>query len=199
MTNRSESQPGAPQLPARARRRRRCRGDARRPCHRSQSGLREQRRKAQGPLQGQLRRSEDLLPRQPLSELREAPRADQKNRTPGPARYARRPRQRKTIPASIAAASCAGPVSPPAVSPRSAPCRSPACKRPRPVRRRPRARGHHPQKHLHALRGRLHRHRGSVERRLDRPGAELGFADQPRLALRQGRRRCANWSWANAA
>ena len=35
-------------------------------------------------------------------------------------------------------------------------------------------RGHHPQEHLHALLGRLHRHRRSRQRRLDRPGAELG-------------------------
>ena len=48
-------------------------------------------------------------------------------------------------------------------------------------------RGHHPQEHLHALRGRLHRHGGSLQRRVDRPGAELGSSDQPRLALRQGR------------
>ena len=88
---------------------------------------------------------------------------------------------------SIAAPSCAARVSSPAVSPRSARCRSPACARPRPARRRARRRGDHPQEHLHALRGRLHRHGGSLERRVDRPGAELGQPDQPRLALRQGR------------
>ena len=49
-------------------------------------------------------------------------------------------------------------------------------------------RRHHPQEHLHALLGRLHRHRRSRQRRVDRPGAGLGLADQPRLALRQGRR-----------
>ena len=49
-------------------------------------------------------------------------------------------------------------------------------------------RRHHPQKHLHALLGRLHRDCRSRQRRLGRPGAELGFADQSRLALRQGRR-----------
>ncbi len=51
----------------------------------------------------------------------------------------------------------------------------------------PGAHGHHPQEHLHALLGRLHGDRRSVERRLDRPGARLGIADQSRLALRQGR------------
>ena len=35
--------------------------------------------------------------------------------------------------------------------------------------------------------GRLHRHRRSFQRRVDRPGAELGQPDQSRLALRQGR------------
>ena len=47
--------------------------------------------------------------------------------------------------------------------------------------------GHHPQEHLHPLFGRLHGDRRSLERRVDRPGARLGFADQSRLALRQGR------------
>ncbi len=36
------------------------------------------------------------------------------------------------------------------------------------------AAGHHPQEHLHALLGRLHGHRRSRERRVDRPGARLG-------------------------
>ena len=56
----------------------------------------------------------------------------------------------------------------------------------RPAAARRRA-SHHPQEHLHALLGRLHGHRRSRQRRVDRPGARLGFADQPRLALRQGR------------
>ena len=34
--------------------------------------------------------------------------------------------------------------------------------------------GHHPQEHLHALLGRLHGGRRSLERRVDRPGARLG-------------------------
>ena len=132
-------------------------------------------------------RGEDLLQRQPLSELREAPVLIKRTERQARQAVARRPRQPNET-ASTAAASCAGPVSPPAVSPRSAPCRSPAC-----ARREagpPAAKGaarHHPQEHLHALLGRLHRHRRSVERRLGRPGAELGIADQPRLALRQGR------------
>ena len=50
-----------------------------------------------------------------------------------------------------------------------------------------RRQSHHPQEHLHALRRRLHGNGGSRERRLDRPGAELGQPHQPRLALRQGR------------
>ena len=54
--------------------------------------------------------------------------------------------------------------------------------------RRARRRGHHPQEHLHALLGRLHSGGGSCQRRLDRPGARLGYPDQSRLALRQGRR-----------
>ena len=49
-------------------------------------------------------------------------------------------------------------------------------------------RRHHPQKHLHALLGWLHAARRSGQRRVGRPGAGLGFADHPRLALRQGRR-----------
>ena len=49
------------------------------------------------------------------------------------------------------------------------------------------AQGDDPQERLHPLRGRLHRHRRSRQRRVDRPGAELGQPDQPRLALRQGR------------
>ncbi len=44
-----------------------------------------------------------------------------------------------------------------------------------------------PQEHLHPLRRRLYGHRRSRQRRVDRPGAELGQPDQPRLALRQGR------------
>ena len=44
-----------------------------------------------------------------------------------------------------------------------------------------------PQEHLHPLLGRLHGHRRSAERRVDRPGARLGEPDQSRLALRQGR------------
>ena len=47
--------------------------------------------------------------------------------------------------------------------------------------------GHRPQEHLHPLLRRLHGDRGSRQRRLDRPGAELGQPDQSRLALRQGR------------
>ena len=58
--------------------------------------------------------------------------------------------------------------------------------------------GHADQECLHPLLGRLHRHRGGAERRLDRPGAELGQPDQPRHALRQGRHRCANWCMATA-
>ena len=48
------------------------------------------------------------------------------------------------------------------------------------------ARSTHPQEHLHALRGRLHGDGRSRQRRVDRPGAELGQPDQSRLALRQG-------------
>ncbi len=43
-----------------------------------------------------------------------------------------------------------------------------------------------PQKHLHPLRGRLHGHRRGRQRRVDRPGTELGQPDQSRLALCQG-------------
>ena len=136
----------------------------------------------------EIRSREDLLPRQPVSELREARRADQENRTPGPPRRASpRPSPVKPRAGSIAAPSCAAPASPPADSPRSARCRSPASAR-RSRRLDGDRRRHHPQEHLHALLGRLHRHRRSRQRRVGRPGAGLGFADQPRLALRQGRR-----------
>ena len=95
----------------------------------------------------------------------------------------------RPIPAasSIAAASCAAPASPPADSPRVGAL--PLAQRPQGRSRRIDGdrRRHHPQEHLHALLGRLHRHRRSRQRRLGRPGARLGFADQPRLALRQGR------------
>ncbi len=50
-----------------------------------------------------------------------------------------------------------------------------------------RSTGHHPQKCLHALLGRLHGDRRGGERRLDRSGTRLGQPDQPRLALCQGR------------
>ena len=55
-----------------------------------------------------------------------------------------------------------------------------------PPPRRRRA-GGDPQEHLHPLLGRLHGHGRGRQRRVDRPGAELGQPDQPRLALRQGR------------
>ena len=94
----------------------------------------------------------------------------------------------KRTAASTAAPSCAAPASPPAASPPSARCRSPACARREAAAAGPLDRRRdHPQEHLHALLGRLHRHRRSRQRRVGRPGAELGFADQPRLALRQGR------------
>ena len=48
--------------------------------------------------------------------------------------------------------------------------------------------GHHPPEHVHALLGRLHGPCRSRERRVGRAGAGLGQPDQPRLALRQGRR-----------
>ena len=47
--------------------------------------------------------------------------------------------------------------------------------------------GHHPQEHLYALRRWLHGYCGSIQWRMDRPGAELGQSDQSGLALRQGR------------
>ena len=43
------------------------------------------------------------------------------------------------------------------------------------------------QERLHALLGWMHRDGGGAERGMDRPGAELGFPDQSRIALRQGR------------
>ncbi len=43
----------------------------------AEADIGERRRQAQGALQGRLRRGEDLLPRQQLSEVREASRADQ--------------------------------------------------------------------------------------------------------------------------
>ena len=63
---------------------------------------------------------------------------------------------------------------------------------------RARRRGHHPQEHLHALRGWLHGYCGSIQWRMDRPGAELGQPDQSRLALRQRAPRCASWCTASA-
>ena len=48
--------------------------------------------------------------------------------------------------------------------------------------------GHHPPEHVHALLGRLHGAGRGRERRVGRAGARLGQPDQPRLALRQGRR-----------
>ena len=88
---------------------------------------------------------------------------------------------------STAAPSCAAPALLPAASPRSARCRSPACARRKPAAPSapaPRI----AQEHLHALLGRLHGDRRSVERRVDRAGAGLGQPDQSRLALRQRRR-----------
>ena len=69
---------------------------------------------------------------------------------------------------------------------RRAAARQHAQGRGRPAARARRSR-HAAQEHVHALLGRLHRDGRSVERRVDRPGARLGFADQSRLALRQGR------------
>ena len=43
------------------------------------------------------------------------------------------------------------------------------------------------EEHLHALLGRLHGDRRGAGRRVGRPGAGVGIADQPRHALRQGR------------
>ena len=37
--------------------------------------------------------------------------------------------------------------------------------------------GHHPQEHLYALRRWLHGYCGSIQWRMDRPGAELGQSD----------------------
>ena len=89
---------------------------------------------------------------------------------------------------SIAAASCAAPASPPAALPPSARCRSPACARPKPPARW-RRRRHHPQEHLHALLGRLHRDRRSRRTACGSARSRAGIQpDQPRLALRQGRR-----------
>ena len=113
-------------------------------------------------------------------------RADQEKRTSGAPRFARalpaeRPRPRSPhLPAPLRLA--AGGLAALGALPLG------GVQKPRPVRRPPGRRGHDPQEHLHALRGRLHRHGRSRQRCLDRPGAELGQPDQPRLALRQRRR-----------
>ena len=46
---------------------------------------------------------------------------------------------------------------------------------------------HRSQEHLHALLGRMHGDSGSAEWGMDRTGAKLGFPDQSRIALREGR------------
>ena len=55
--------------------------------------------------------------------------------------------------------------------------------------------GDHPQEHLHALRGRLHGDRGSVQRRVDRPGAELGYCRSIAARTAPRARRCASSCW----
>ena len=93
------------------------------------------------------------------------------NRTSRATRRARRPRHPNQSTGSIAAPSCAGRARrrrPGGAGRASARL---ACARRRPVRRRPGRHGHDAQEHLHALRGRLHRDRRSLKRRVDRPGA----------------------------
>ena len=124
--------------------------------------------------------------------LREAHRADQENRTPGTPRHRSPPRSpiesgggldRRTFlrRSGLAAGGLAALGALPLGSVRKAEAGPP------PAARR---RGHHPQEHLHALLGRLHRDGRSVERRVGRPGAGLGFARSiaARIAPRAPRR-----------
>ena len=59
-------------------------------------------------------------------------------------------------------------------------------------------RRHHPQEHLHALLGRLHGDRRGVKRRLDWPGAELGYRRSIAARIAPRALRCANSSPASA-
>ena len=67
-------------------------------------------------------------------------------------------------------------------------CRSPACAMRKRALRLVSARRPPSARASARFVGRLHRGGGSRQRRVDRPGTRLGFAAQPRLALRQRRR-----------
>ena len=111
---------------------------------------------------------------------------------------ARSPTNRTAV--SIAAPSCAAPASRPAASPRSARCRSRACARPRPARRPLTARRVTIRKNIctHCSVG-CTVTAEVVERRLDRPGAELGFARSTAARIAPRAPRCANSCTATAA
>ena len=141
---------------------------------------------------------EDLLSRQPLSELRRDVMLIRRTERP-----ARRGALADTLQAHrkavlTAARSCAARGSQPAGSPRSARCRWPACARHRPAAAARRRASHHPQEHLHPLLGRLHGRSPKSRTASGSARSPAGTPDQPRLALRQGRLGARTRAWRPA-